>query len=160
MGRKEKAGPAAQLLKLLFRKNILVVLGEKLVDPQVEGFLLDQKFMLGPDENSGNDEKWVALARPRVIKLSNISCSIFDQTVWVSIRTFWILDCGWKKAWRALRVMLLHSLPRRFFACERSVGCSQCWSAITSLGFGRRLLAIVLGISVERCCCWLLSETK
>jgi len=56
MGRKEKAGPAAQLLKLLFRKNILVVLGEKLVDPQVEGFLLDQKFMLGPDENSGNDE--------------------------------------------------------------------------------------------------------
>jgi len=45
LGRGEKAvllaDPVAQLLELLFRKNISAVLGEKLVDPQEKGFFLD-----------------------------------------------------------------------------------------------------------------------
>jgi len=45
MGRMEKAGlladPVAQLLELLFRKDLLVVLGEKLVDSQEQGLFLD-----------------------------------------------------------------------------------------------------------------------
>jgi len=45
LGKREKAAqladPVAQLLELLFRKNVLVVLGEKLVDPQEKGLLLD-----------------------------------------------------------------------------------------------------------------------
>jgi len=88
-------------------------------------------------------QAWVALARPCVIKSSNTSCSGLDQMVWASMRTFQILDWGWKKAWWARRAMLLWSLPRRFFACERSVGHSQCWTTMTSLGLERRLLAIV-----------------
>jgi len=57
----------------------------------------------------------------------------------------------------------LLSRLRRFFAWERSVGCSQCCTAMMSWGHGRRqkkLLVIVLDINIERCCCWLLSETK
>jgi len=60
MGRREKAGLlvdlVAQLLELLFRKDILVVRGEKLVDPQEEGLFLDRKFIPGLDENSGDGE--------------------------------------------------------------------------------------------------------
>jgi len=98
MGKREKAGlltdPAATLLKLLFRKNILVVLGEKLVDPQVEGLFLDQKFILGSDENSGDSEaSFLAMAAclvgfpidsNRVVmkaKMSGIGASICDQVI-------------------------------------------------------------------------------
>ena len=60
MGKREKAAqladPVAQLLELLFRKNVLVVLGEKLVDPQEKGLFLDVNGMPGLDENSGNGE--------------------------------------------------------------------------------------------------------
>jgi len=60
MRRRGKAGllanPVAQLLELLFRKDILVVLGEKLVDPQEEGLFLDRKFIPGLDENLGDGE--------------------------------------------------------------------------------------------------------
>jgi len=51
---------------------------------------------------------------------------------------------------------------RRSFACVRSVGCSQCCAAMMSWGSGRRrekLLVIVLD-TLERWCCWLLSEMK
>jgi len=35
---------------------ILVVLGEPLIDPHMEGHFLDPKFILGSDKNSGNGE--------------------------------------------------------------------------------------------------------
>jgi len=59
-GRREKAArladPVTQLLEFLFMKNVLVVLGEELVDPQEEGLFLDVNQAPGLDDNSGNGE--------------------------------------------------------------------------------------------------------
>jgi len=51
--------PSVKLLWLLFRKEILAALGEELVDPHMEGHLLDPKFILGSDKNPCNGAaKW------------------------------------------------------------------------------------------------------
>jgi len=59
-GTREKAARSAdsvtQLLEFLFMKNVLVVLGEELVDPQEEGLFLDVNRAPGLDDNSGNGE--------------------------------------------------------------------------------------------------------
>jgi len=89
--------PATKLLELLFRKKLLAVLGEELVDPQVKGFLLDPKFILGSDKDPSNgavgllvagtllvsftmDSSWVVTSRVVTkANMSGIGMSTCDQ---------------------------------------------------------------------------------
>ena len=67
MGNWEKVNPAAKLLNLLFSKEILVLLGEELVDPCMESHLLDPKFMLGSDKDPCNGEAGLFAVGARLV---------------------------------------------------------------------------------------------
>jgi len=53
---RSQGDPVAQLLELLFVENVLVVLGEKCIDPQEEGRFLDVNQMPGLDLDSDDGD--------------------------------------------------------------------------------------------------------
>ena len=79
--------------------------------------------------------------------------------VWASTRTFSTLVFGFASLWWGFRATLLWRHPRYFFACGRSVGCSQFCLPQMSSALERRL-AIVLDTIVGWFCCWLLSKRR
>ena len=93
----------------------------------------------------------VTLTCPFAIKSSNTSCSISDQTVRVSMQTFWILSLAFMSALQTVRMLLLQGFPRSFFAWGRSMGCSQCCGPQMLSGLGRRLGMVLDMSSVCHC---------
>ena len=157
-------------------KKILVVLGEKFIDPQEEGFFLDVNRVLGLDHNSGEGEASFlevdarlvgdAIYSSRVVTeapVGSTGASICDQI----IENF-LFQLGPNGVCKQKNVLHLgFGVPglipgsasdatakatKRFLVWARSVGCSHGCAAIWNWGSGRRrekLLAIVLDISIE-----------
>jgi len=171
-------------------KLSLLYLEQKLVDPQEKGLFLDRKFILGLDKNSGNGEASIlavgaclvrfSMDASRVMtkaEMSGVGTSVCDPIIQHFLLHFGPDSVGKQKNVLHLGLGVLvkeiiagpasnaAAQPAKeilclWKVCGRYVGWSQCWTAITSLGHRRRLLVIVLDTSIERCCCWLLSETR
>jgi len=70
--------PAAELLKLVFKKKILVVLGEELVDPRMETHHVHPKFTLGLDKDLCDAEAGLFAVDACIVRFA---MSIRDHTV-------------------------------------------------------------------------------